>query len=553
MQKYTFLILFVISALWANAQINYTDIIPDINLTGSDTCFIDLDADGIDDLKFTQEDSITNLNANGIGVTLLHNNVEFIGDNPSYDPSHLYPFKVDSNNIIDTNADNRQWVVKLGGNDVIRVMHIHFFGGADIGEWAPALSKTYLGIRIKIAAKWHYGWVRIDASTTDATHLIINDFAINMQEEEKIYAGQKQDFGPSAVAVSFEDSLCGVVVGFARRNTSPSLQYNIVYKEMLWGTYDSIYAIYPKQASYYLDTDPLVSNYQFNYRISAVDSIKGESLLSDTAFSSFLYTDSAATGNIRLNYKSFRGLEIANYSFFHRLDSIYQVLPFDSILSLDTTYLDTQKNWANDCYNYYARCVLAQPLNIPGYGVMDTLNSNPASNYPLQIFNPKAEFDASVPVGGGSPMTVIFTDQSRASITNWYWEFGDGSTSKEQNPSHAYVTTGTYDVRLSIANCFGMDVIKKIDLITVGINSIEQQTKCKLFPNPSTGLFTIELSLNQEIQSIKVIDVRGSQILFYNGLAQSKFQIDLSSFPKGFYYMEIVSEKKIVYRKLILE
>lgn len=48
--------------------------------------------------------------------------------------------------------------------------------------------------------------------------------------------------------------------------------------------------------------------------------------------------------------------------------------------------------------------------------------------------------------------TVSFADQSTADgdITAYSWDFGDGSTSTEQNPSHAYSTPGTYNVCLTI-------------------------------------------------------------------------------------------------------
>lgn len=50
--------------------------------------------------------------------------------------------------------------------------------------------------------------------------------------------------------------------------------------------------------------------------------------------------------------------------------------------------------------------------------------------------------------------TVNFTDTStpgpRGPITAWHWDFGDGSTSTVQNPSHAYAVTGLYSVELTI-------------------------------------------------------------------------------------------------------
>jgi PKD repeat protein len=46
--------------------------------------------------------------------------------------------------------------------------------------------------------------------------------------------------------------------------------------------------------------------------------------------------------------------------------------------------------------------------------------------------------------------TVYFFDQSLGNITNWYWDFGDGSSSNEQNPVHTYAGSGEYWVTLTI-------------------------------------------------------------------------------------------------------
>ena len=36
-------------------------------------------------------------------------------------------------------------------------------------------------------------------------------------------------------------------------------------------------------------------------------------------------------------------------------------------------------------------------------------------------------------------------------VVSYLWDFGDGSTSNERNPTHAYATPGTYAVTLTIA------------------------------------------------------------------------------------------------------
>ncbi|MEO0724666.1 MAG: PKD domain-containing protein [Bacteroidota bacterium] len=47
---------------------------------------------------------------------------------------------------------------------------------------------------------------------------------------------------------------------------------------------------------------------------------------------------------------------------------------------------------------------------------------------------------------------VQFTDASFAvdGITSWFWDFGDGNTSTEQNPFHTYFEEGVFDVTLTI-------------------------------------------------------------------------------------------------------
>ena len=48
---------------------------------------------------------------------------------------------------------------------------------------------------------------------------------------------------------------------------------------------------------------------------------------------------------------------------------------------------------------------------------------------------------------------VQFTDASAATAMQWYWQFGDGSTSMEQNPMHGYVDPGVYEVTLIAYSC----------------------------------------------------------------------------------------------------
>lgn len=50
------------------------------------------------------------------------------------------------------------------------------------------------------------------------------------------------------------------------------------------------------------------------------------------------------------------------------------------------------------------------------------------------------------------PLTINFTDLSSGNPTSWFWDFGDGNFSFEQNPTHNYPYQGNYMVSLTIFN-----------------------------------------------------------------------------------------------------
>ncbi|MDM7998888.1 MAG: PKD domain-containing protein [Dehalococcoidia bacterium] len=82
---------------------------------------------------------------------------------------------------------------------------------------------------------------------------------------------------------------------------------------------------------------------------------------------------------------------------------------------------------------------------------------------------PQADFTADrVAVTAGQE--IHFTDGSTGGVTplTYSWDFGDGSTSTEQNPEHEYSSAGTYTVSLTVTDAVGTpDTEEKQDYITV--------------------------------------------------------------------------------------
>ncbi len=120
----------------------------------------------------------------------------------------------------------------------------------------------------------------------------------------------------------------------------------------------------------------------------------------------------------------------------------------------------TDESWA------WAR--LSQPVS--GNGVYSYAIRNNSSNsvdyssweggdYPWLVVDSRVEYkeflSAEISAGdtaGLVPHTIQFTARTYGCATSWYWEFGDGATSTEPNPSHTYTSPGNYDVSLTVSN-----------------------------------------------------------------------------------------------------
>ena len=62
---------------------------------------------------------------------------------------------------------------------------------------------------------------------------------------------------------------------------------------------------------------------------------------------------------------------------------------------------------------------------------------------------------------------VQFSDLSKGNPTAWLWDFGDGTTSTAQNPSHTYAALGTYTVRLTATNAYGEASLSRPNFLTL--------------------------------------------------------------------------------------
>jgi PKD repeat protein len=160
--------------------------------------------------------------------------------------------------------------------------------------------------------------------------------------------------------------------------------------------------------------------------------------------------------------------------------------------------IDNGANWIGQCGNYTVLGTSAngsvQPNNQPVYEgvqstwVLEEINLSDYLGQQIKVrFQLKSDggtnadgfyFDdfkifynegttAAVPVASFQPSaantclgnSISFSDFSSNVPTTWAWDFGDGSTSNQQNPTHTYLVAGSYTVSLTVTNSAGTNSI----------------------------------------------------------------------------------------------
>lgn len=98
----------------------------------------------------------------------------------------------------------------------------------------------------------------------------------------------------------------------------------------------------------------------------------------------------------------------------------------------------------------------------------DGSNTKTRTNYitVTAISGPAANFTGH-PTHGKAPLKVTFNDTSIGFPTQWYWSFGDGTNTTDQNPVHIYLATGKYTVSMTASNAGGSDMKTRKQYITI--------------------------------------------------------------------------------------
>jgi len=173
------------------------------------------------------------------------------------------------------------------------------------------------------------------------------------------------------------------------------------------------------------------------------------------------------------------------------------------------------------------------------------------TDYITVYIMPVAEFSVDK-TEGKTPLVVQFTDVSSNNPTSWLWNFGDGNTSAEQNPSNTYSYAGAYTVKLTASNIAGSTDEIKTNYITVSNNtSVNSPEKNKIIisPNPAKSFISI---LSEKQYEIKLLDISGN-LLMKKSMKGISTTIDIRDYPRGVLILHLLNDNEIIVKKIIIE
>jgi PKD repeat protein len=131
---------------------------------------------------------------------------------------------------------------------------------------------------------------------------------------------------------------------------------------------------------------------------------------------------------------------------------------------------------------------------------------------------------------------------SGTGIVSYYWNFGDSTTSANQNPWHFYSGTGMYFVCLTVITTSG-DTCTSCDSIHVGPPS---HPHVNFYPNPSDDYTTLEIMDMISQVEISIYDMTGRLIYRRENISNGSYNISTANMLGGLYYYSVTDNTQLL-------
>ncbi|MNE19677.1 PKD domain protein [compost metagenome] len=136
------------------------------------------------------------------------------------------------------------------------------------------------------------------------------------------------------------------------------------------------------------------------------------------------------------------------------------------------------------------------------------------------------------------PDAVLNCTNSSLQANGYWWNFGDGSESQDENPSHTYTAEGVYEVKLIAANdaCSNDTLTRLIHVVDVaGLGDLKNM-KWSIYPNPAKDVLTIAVDAKYSGGFIRLTDCLGRTVMT-GKLASDSISLDIGALANGVYQL----------------
>ncbi|WP_276367592.1 S8 family serine peptidase [Chryseolinea sp. H1M3-3] len=167
------------------------------------------------------------------------------------------------------------------------------------------------------------------------------------------------------------------------------------------------------------------------------------------------------------------------------------------------------------------------------------------------IFNPKPTPEFSYATEAGNE--IVLTNQS-TNAASWQWDFGDGTKSVEENPSHQYSLIGNYTITLTATSEQGCEATtsRSVGIIT-GIEPT-LENNFLLYPNPvyDDKLFISRVIISEPVE-INIFNGQGV-VVHHQMLSKQEYEsvLNTSQLASGVYHLRISTKQETMIKTIVL-
>ncbi len=296
-----FIVATVLSCASVNAQIIYTDVVPDTTITqsvvGSAVYALDINNDGITEATITA--SVTSSNKS-----------VFLGTSNGSEAIMCCPIlltkSINSNTIIgsDASATGGYW----SNNQNARLRQIPVGNGnpngpnpIPFGDWSNTTDR-YIALRFAMEGEWYYGWIRVSVASNPGIGFTVRDYAYNGATNAEIIAGYSypgldasiQSIGnidPNYCAAAEISPTVVIKNNGANNITSLQYSYDLDGGPATSGTWTGTLATGQRDTLTFGPINAPNGAHVFNVSFSAPNGETDENLLNDAASQNFNVVD----------------------------------------------------------------------------------------------------------------------------------------------------------------------------------------------------------------------------------------------------------------------